>query len=260
MSLDPKALERLLCERLCREVGVDSQPDGSLRLRTHFAFPDGDRYPIWLSETPDGRLRLSDCGHTMMHIGYEHEVDNFLEGVRGKLLERVMTESGLDWEGGAFVLDTAPEQLSLSLFRFGQALTQIYDLTFLSRSRVESTFYDDLADLVSHSVDDERVQREYLPEVPGASAYPVDYRIESANGAPVFLYGIPNRDKARLTTIMLSWFHQHDLEFESLLVFADQTEIPRLDLARLSNVGGEMIASLEARDDFSRKLRQRTAA
>lgn len=139
MTLDPKDLERRLHENLRREVGVDSRPDGSRWLRTPFAFPDGDRYPIRLTETPDGRLRLSDCGHTMMHLGYEHEVDDFLEGVRGMLLERVMTESELEWDEGAFVLDTTPERLSLSLFRFGQALTRICDLAFLSRPRVEST-------------------------------------------------------------------------------------------------------------------------
>ena len=36
--------------------------------------------------------------------------------------------------------------------------------------------------------------------------------------------------------------------------------IARLDLARLSNVGGEMVASLEAGEDLDRKLRMRMAA
>ena len=116
-----------------------------------------------------------------------------------------------------------------------------------------------MADLIASLVDEAKIQREYLPEVPNAQAYPVDYRIEGRNGTPLFLYGVPNRDKARLTTILLSYFHRHDLRFESILVFENQAEIPRLDLARLSDVGGDMISSLESREDFHRKVTQRVA-
>ena len=123
-------------------------------LRTHFQFPDGDRYPIHLSETASGGLRLSDRGHTLMHISYEHNIDMFMDGTRGMPLERIMNESGLQWDkdGGALCFDTAPDRLPEAIFRFGQVLTKVYDLTFLSRSNIGSTFYDDLEYLLSHLV------------------------------------------------------------------------------------------------------------
>ncbi len=126
-------------------------------------------------------------------------------------------------------------------------------------SPINSKFYNDLSDLITSLVDEAKIQREFLPEVPNAQAYPVDYRIEGKNGSPLFLYGVPNCDKARLTTIMLSYLHRHQLQFESILVFENQAEIPRMDLARLSDVGGDMISSLESRDDFNRKVTQRVA-
>ena len=254
------ALQRLLCERLCEDVRIEPRPDGALMLQTRFQFPDGDRFPIRLSKAPAGGFRLSDRGHTLMHISYEHDADSFLEGTRGMLLERIMAESELQWDGGAFCLDTSPERLPEAIFRFGQALTRIYDLTLLSRSSVGSTFYDDLADLLSHLVDEDKFQPDYRPDVPNAEAYLVDYRIEGKDGVPLFLYGVPNRDKARLTTIMLSHFHRHAVAFESILVFENQTEIPRADLARLSDVGGDMVSSLKSREDFDRKLLWRVAA
>ena len=196
-----------------------------------------------------------------MHISYDHDVDSFLDGTRGMILERIMGETGLHWDGsrGALCFDTAPERLPEAVFAFGQALTRVYDLTLLSRSNVGSTFYDDLADLLFSYVDEARIERDYLPDVPSAHAYPVDYRIEGKS-LPLFLYGVPNREKARLATIMLSHFHRHELHFESILVFEDQSEIPRLDLARLSDVCGDMISSLAAQEDFNRKLLQRVAA
>ena len=133
-------------------------------------------------------------------------------------------------------------------------------MTLLSRSNVGSTFYDHLADCLSALVDEARMQRDYQPEVPNAEAYPVDYRIAGKSGIPLFVYGVPNRDKARLTTIMLGYFHRHSLSFESIIVFENQAEIPRVDLARLSDVGGDMISSLESTGDLNRKLLMRIAA
>jgi hypothetical protein len=259
MGLDVGALRDLLCSRLCEDVQVDERPDGDLMLRTHFRFPDGDGFPLHLSAAPSGGLRLSDHGHTLMHISYEHDIDSFLTGTRGMLLERIVCESGLNHDGGVFSVDTPAEGLPEAIFGLGQALTRIYDLTLLSRSNVGSTFYDDLADCLTGLVDEAKVQRDYEPDVPNAEAYPVDYRIEGKNNVPLFVYGVPNRDKARLTTIMLGYFHRHKLEFESVIVFADQTEIPSIDLARLSDVGGDLISSLESTEYLSRKLLRRVA-
>ena len=260
MALDEAALRRLLCERLCADVRLARRSDGALMLSTHFEFPDGDRFPIHVSEAGIGGIRLSDRGHTLMHISYDHDVDSFLEGARGQLLERIVDETGVEQDGGVFRLDTSLEGLPEAVFRFGQALTRIYDLTFLSRSRVKSTFYDDLTEVLKNLVGEDRIQADYVPrELPNPEAYRVDYKIEGRLDTPLFLYGVPNRDKARLTTIMLSHFHRHNLRFESMLVFEDQSEIPRLDLARLSDVGGDMISSLESSADLGRKLLQRIA-
>ena len=258
--IDLDALRKLLCERLCEDVGIDQRPDGALMLHTRFQFPDGDRYPIHLTEAGPGGFKLSDRGHTLMHISYEHDVDAYLDGTRGMLLERIMGETGIKWDGGAFSLETSPEALPQAIFSFGQALTRVYDLTLLSRSNVGSTFYDDLAELLFSLVDEAKIRPDFQAQVPNAEVYPVDFRIEGKGEVPLFLYGVPNQDKARLTTIMLSHFHRHNVRFESILVFENQSEIPRNDLARLSDVGGDMISSLASRDDFNRKVLQRVAA
>ena len=128
MALDPGALRNRLREDLYEYIAIEQRVDGMLTMRTGFQFPDGDRYPIHLTETASGGLRLSDRGHTLMHISYEHDVDSLLDGPHGRLLERIMGESGLRWDDGAFCLDTGVERLPEAVFRFGQALTRIYDL------------------------------------------------------------------------------------------------------------------------------------
>ena len=68
-----------------------------------------------------------------------------------------------------------------------------------------------------------------------------------SSDVPLFLYGVPNRDKARLTTIMLAYFHRQKLDFESIIVFENQADIHRTDLARLSDVGvrNDLIARID---------------
>ena len=258
MDIDVTALQRLLCERLCEEVVVEPRPDGALMVRTHFTFPDGDGYPFHLTQHPAGGLCLSDLGHTLMHISYDQDVDSLLHGPRRVLLDRVVSESGLEYDDGVFSVTTAPERLAESIFMFGQGLTRVYGLTLLSRTNVTTTFYDDLSSRLTTLIDEAHIQKDFEPDVPNAKYYPVDYCI-AGKDAPVFLWGVPTRDKARLTTITLSYFHLHKVEFDSIIVFRDQAEIPRDDLARLSDVGGEMVSSLSEGPTLQRKISRRVA-
>ena len=140
----------------------------------------------------------------------------------------------------------------------GQAITKINDLTFLKRSRAESTFYEDLKESLYMIVPPEKIVSNFLYEgIENAADYPIDYRIEGKENLPVFLFGIPNKDKAKLVTIILERLLRAHANYDSLLVFLDQGALPRPDLARLTNAGGEMIASLDAEQDFRRKLQRK---
>ena len=126
-SSDEAALQALLGECLCHGGGVEHRPDGELMLQTHFKFPDGDSYPFYLSKLPSGSLRLSDNGHTLMHISFEHDIDSFPDGIQEVHLERIMGETGVSKDGGAFHIDTTIDDLPEAIFTLGQALTRIYE-------------------------------------------------------------------------------------------------------------------------------------
>ncbi|HDQ15793.1 MAG TPA: DUF1828 domain-containing protein, partial [Bacteroidetes bacterium] len=186
-----------------------------------------------------------------------NDVSKFREGTRGKIFEQIKAEHDLLEDAGEFYLETPAHKITANIFRMGQALTKLNDLTFLNRARTESTFYDDLHEQLGRLISEEKVHKDYYYEdIENPQDYPIDYRIEGKY-SPLFLFGIPNRDKARLTTIILERLLRANADFESLLIFSDQQSIPKADLARLSNAGGEMIASLDAESDFARKLSRR---
>jgi len=259
MNVNISLIEEQLCALLCAEVKVTAKNDKLARIVTPFYFADGDPYQVYLKEMPGGILRLTDMGHTMMHLSYENDTDKFREGTRGNLLSQVKAETSVDENNGEFYIDTTIEKLGFNIFRLGQALTKINDLTFLNRARAESTFYEDLKEQLKKIIPEEKITADYYYEqMENAGDYPIDFKIEGKE-LPLFVFGIPNRDKARLTTIILERLLRSKANYDSLLIFSDQSAIPRPDLARLSNVGGEMIASLDAEADFSRKLIRKAA-
>jgi hypothetical protein len=239
---------------LCAEIRLIEKSKSLVRVETPFFFPDGDPYQIYIKELPGGNLRLSDMGHTFMHLSYDNDTSKFREGTRGNILNQILADTFTNELNGELYIDTNVAQLVISVFRFGQAITKVNDLTFLNRARAESTFYEDLQENIIKLIPEEKIKKDYvLEELENARDYPIDYFIEGKY-MPLYVFGIPNKDKARLTTIVLERLLRSTALFDSLLIFADQTTVPRGDLARLSNTGGEMISSLDAIDDFNRKL------
>ncbi len=254
MNLDINKLQETLCSLMCAEIKIKPKSGKLLSIETPFYFADGDPYQIYIKEMPGGIIRLTDMGHTIMHLSYDNDIDKFREGTRGKIFDQIKAETLIDEENGEFFIDTGVENLVFNIFRLGQALTKINDLTFLNRVKAESTFYEDLQEQLFKIVGEEKIRKDYYyEEMENARDYPIDYRIEGKY-APLFLFGIPNRDKARLTTIILERLLRAKADFDSLLIFSDQVSIPKQDLARLSNAGGEMVASLDAENDLYRKV------
>jgi len=254
-----KNLQDSLCHQFCIDVKVSMKNDHLIRIETPFYFPDGDPYQIYLVELETGGFRVTDKGHTLMHLSYENDLDALEKGSWGKLLNQIQLELGLKEEDGEFYLESTLEDIPANIFRLGQGITKIYDLTYLNRVRVENTFYEDLNSRIYELVNDENIIRNYIYDsMDYAEDYPIDYKIEGKID-PLFVFGVGNKDKARIVTIVLERLIRHEASFESLIVFQDFDEIPKNDAKRLMNVSGEMITSLDAREDLSRKLLKRVA-
>ena len=123
--------------------------------------------------------------------------------------------------------------------------------------RNESTFYEDLRETLKSIVDADRLHESYLvPDLPRAGEYPVDYSVEGGT-APLYLFGVPNRDKARLATIILQHLIASGRDFNSMIVFQNMSELPRADVSRLTNAANDQVDSLDATEDLRRKLLRR---
>ena len=77
---------------------------------------------------------------------------------RSALREQIVLEAGILENEGVFSVEAQPDRIADALFQFGQAMTKIHDLTFLSRERVASTFYEDLKALLLEIIDEEKIE------------------------------------------------------------------------------------------------------
>jgi hypothetical protein len=257
MELDIPRLTETLCTSLCKEVRLYPRKDKRIIVDTPFKFPDGDSLLILAEPVSTGGLRLTDCGHTLMHLSYSMDVDDIAKpGNRNDLFQRIIWDHGLSFENGQIYVDVATDDIGRAVFRLSQALSQIFDITFLSRNRVSSTFYEDLDRAVHRVAPDARIQKNYIVEdQDNAEDYLVDYRLDFPQGGlPLFLFGIPSNEKAKLATLVIQHWRNVGLKFTSFIVFQDQLRIGRPDVARLNNVGDESISSLGAIPDMRRKF------
>ena len=253
-------LERQLCRSLCGEIRLGERDDGYVQVDTPFLFDDGDHFTLYLKPLPTGGMRITDRGTTFMHLSYLNDLDKLREGARGRLLSQILSSSDVHEESGSLFIDVAGDQLGAGLIRFGQAMTKLHDLTFLNRARVESTFYEDLREQLRRIVGDEHLRSDFVVEgLPTADDYPVDYMIDGSAG-PLYVFGVPNRDKARLATIIIQHLRRYrggvDGHFESMAVFQNMSDIPRSDVSRLTNATDLSIDSLDAHEDLARKVQR----
>ena len=257
MELDLEQLKENLCRSLCAEVSVFPRSDNRISISTPFSFSDGDSFLLMAEPLPAGGIRITDCGNTLMHLSYSMNVDEILKpGNRNDIFRRIMAEYSLTNDDGELFIDAPADEAGKAVFKFGQALTQIHDIGFLSRSRIVSTFYEDLGRVVHEVAPQAHIAKDYLVEgKANAEDYPIDYRLDfPGNGRPLFLFGIPSNEKAKLATVIIQHWLAEEIRFTSFLVFQDQSKISRSDVARLTNVGDESISSLGAVADMRRKL------
>ena len=85
---------------------------------------------------------LTDEGHTMMWLSYEEY--NFIEA-RERLLDRIIGQNNVQLDRGRIcvIVDT-PSKVGPALLSLIQAVMQVSNLRYLSRSNVTNTFLEDI--------------------------------------------------------------------------------------------------------------------
>lgn len=258
MNISAATLRDSLCTTFCRDVAVVERAD-DFAVALPLSGRDGDQITAYVKPMGGG-WRVSDKGATMMRLSYENDLTKLLTGARERLYSTVLHESGITDDDGELYLDVAADALPRALFTLGQGVTRIEDLGLWTRTRVESSFYEDLQSIIRAEVGEDGVSESYqVPGVPSSAEYLVDFCVKTS-GRPLYVFGVLNGDKARLTTIILQHLAKHSPNFESMVVYADIDDIPRADTKRLMSAANDSVASINDRDVIRAKIAHRRVA
>lgn len=257
MSINISALKDQLCHQLCNSIDIRER-HGQMVVSLPMVGRDGDVLTGYIA--PDaGGWRISDMGSTLMRLSYEHDINRLLSGPRGKIFMSVLAENGLLEDDGELYCQTSSAQMADKLFSYGMGLTRIADLSLWTRTRTESTFYDDLKTKLHNIVDARKITANFLPSVPNARDYPVDYKVDTGSARPLYVFGVSGRDKARLTTIVLQHLTNNGDNFDSLVICSDTNDIPSKDFNRLMAAANDILPDLSDTAALKLKIQHRMA-
>lgn len=127
MTLDIKLLEKALRKDFHAEVKLIKHKDKLVFIEIPLFFPDGDAYQIYIKEM-NGKMRLTDMGHTLLHLSYENDIIKLIRGENKVMFYQILTKNGIKEEKGEFLIDTNLDTIGFHLSSLTKALTSIFDL------------------------------------------------------------------------------------------------------------------------------------
>ncbi len=217
---------------------------GIFQLIVPFYHEDGDMLEIYLEGLKEnGKIRISDHGMTIMRLSYEYEIDT---PNKRRIFEKMLAENRLLEKDGRLYLEADLDVLYPSVLQFAQAVGKVSNMKLYKREVIKSLFYELLDEFINEQLVRFQPEPKVLP-IPERDDLEVDYSFKGFP-RPLYLFGVKDDTKARLTTISCLEFQRADIPFKSVAVHEDFEALSKKDRKRITSAADKQFVDL---DDFT---------
>ena len=184
-----------ICRALC-DGFVSRQVPMGFAIRSPFDWFTGDKLTFYV-RVRGSQMRLEDSGSTIFDL--EGAGVDLSSVTRQELLEALCKEHGVlhDEDESVFHTEWLDEgRVGLAAITFVAFLQRLQDLTFTTRTRVASTFKDDLISALAERFGGEAEIVSDEPPVPSLSYYVVDILVKHKSGKVAAIFPGTSEQKA----------------------------------------------------------------
>ena len=221
---------------------VEKRP-GIIQLLAPFYHEDGDMLEIYMETYGEnGKVLLSDHGMTIMRLSYEYDIDT---PNKRRIFNKMLSENQLQERDGRLYLETPVESLYTSILQFAQTVGKVSNMRHFKREVIKSLFYEMLDEFIFEELIRFRPESKVLP-IEERDDLEADYTFKSFS-RPLYLFGVKDDTKARLSTISCLEFQRANIPFKSIIVHEDFESLSRKDRKRITSAVDKQFVDL---DDF----------
>ncbi len=239
----------LLKEQFNQRIDFHEKRPGITQLIAPFYYEDGDMLDIFYEESPEKtKIRITDYGMSLMHLSYTYDLDT---PNKERIFQNIISENGLKEQNGNIYIDVDPKHLYQMSLQFVQAIAKISSMRQFRREVVQSLFYEMLEEFIYDNLNKYNIVKNVQP-LPDRDDLEVDFSLE-AGKKPIYLFGVKDVPKARLTTICCLEFQKARLPFRSFVIHQEFETLPKKDRSRLTSAADKQFIDLE---DFKKNAEQ----
>ena len=246
----------LLKAQFNNRISFKDKRPGVTQLYAPLYHEDGDMVDIFLESTNgNGNIRVCDHGMTLMRLSYSFDVDT---SNKKRIFNKILSENHVYEENGNLYIDTKPESLYPAVLQFAQTIAKVSNMRLYKREVVESLFYETLGEIIQEKLNRFHPKPQIFP-LPKREELEVDYAFD-IKPYPVYLFGVKDTAKARLTTICCQAFQLAHLKFKGFGVHKDFDILSEKDRNRITSATDKQFVSINDFRDNAVQVFEREAA
>lgn len=229
---------------------------GVFQIIAPFFHEDGDMISMFIEETEEGQIRISDHGLTLMRLSYLFDIDT---DNKQKTLNNIVLARGAELNDGCIDLKTRPDIIVPNILAYAQLVSEVNSMEILSKALITNMFYDLLKEAVDSMRNIITYTADYTPA--GFPDVVADYAYLPSGKRPILLFGVKDTNKAQQAALCCYQLKLGHFQHKSIAVFEDIDTVNKQARNFLLNAAGKLYSNLSSfREDGEDYIRNELIA